>query len=81
MKKNLIIQKKKYHDVKKLFRTEYFNLYFIIPKDNLSLSPSHFQSEINKDDMISLQNNSNNKSAKINKNSKIVKSKRKIFRI
>lgn len=77
MKKNSIIQKKKYHDVKKLFRTEYFNSYFISPKVNLSLSPNHFQSEINKDDMISLQNSSNNKSAKINKKSKIVKIKRK----
>ena len=78
MKKNSIIQKKKYHDVKKLFRTEYFNSYFISPKVNLSLSPNRFQSEINKDDMISLQKSSKNKSAKIKKKSKFVKINREI---
>jgi len=75
MKKNPIIQKKKYHDVKKLFRKKYFSSYPINPKINLSLSPNHFQSDINKDNIISLQNNSNNNSAKINKKLKI---KRKI---
>ena len=77
---NAKAQKKKYHDIKKLFGKEYYKSYFINPKVNLSLSPyqNHNQSDTKKIDAISLQNNSNDLSAKINKKSHIIKIKSKI---
>ena len=77
---NAKTQIKKYHDIKKLFGKEYYKSYFIKPKVNLSLSPyqNHFQSDTKKIDSISLQNNSNDLSAKINKKSHIIKVKSKI---
>ena len=77
---NAKAQKKKYHDIKKLFGKEYYKSYFINPKVNLSLSPyqNHNQSDTKKNGAISLQNNSNHLSAKINKNSHIIKIKNKI---
>ena len=77
---NAKAQKKKYHDIKKLFGKEYYKSYFIKPKVNLSLSPyqNHNQSDTKKIDAISFQNNSNDLSAKINKKSHIIKIKNKI---
>jgi len=77
---NAKTQKKKYHDIKKLFGKEYYKSYFINPKVNLSLSPyqNHIQSDTKKIDAISFQNNSNDLSAKINKKSHIIKIKSKI---
>ena len=70
------IQKKKYHDIKKLFGKEYFKSYFIKPKVHLSLSPSssnRFQSDTKKNEIISTINSSNNLSSKIDKDTQIIK--------
>ena len=70
------IQKKNYHDIKKLFGKEYFKSYcFINPKVNLSLSPSpsHLQTSIKKKFITPSQNSLYNVSNKFNKNSQIIK--------
>lgn len=71
---NAKLQKKKYHDIKKVFGKEYFKSYFIKPKVHLSLSPSStkFQSDIKKNDIISTKNSSNNLSSKI-KDAQVIK--------
>ena len=77
---NAKTQKKKYHDIKKLFGKEYYKSYFINSKVNLSLSPyqSHIQSDTKKIDSRSIKNNSNDLSPKIIKKSHIIKIKSKI---
>ena len=72
---NAKAQKKKYHDIKKLFGKEYFKSDFIEPKAHISLSPSlnRFLSDTKKKEIISTKNSSNNLSSKLNRDSRIIK--------
>ena len=68
-------EKKKYHDIKKIFGKEYFKSYFIKPKVHLSLSPSsnRFQSDTKNEEIISPKNSFNNLSSKLSKYSQNIK--------
>lgn len=72
---NAKAQKKKYHDIKKLFGKEYFKSDFIKPKVHISLSPSsnRFLSDTKKKEIISTKNSSNNLSSKLIRDSRIIK--------